>query len=808
MRLLCQQRRTIKLPRDNRRPKFIITALALSFILYPSFFSVAEEAAAPKENLTKEIEQLDFANGLFERELYGMAISEFKNFIKLYAASESLHRARFGIAESLFFLKKYDEAITAYEDYIKEFSSGENINMSNLRIAQIFSEKKEFDKALEHFKAIKEDTLDADYKQMLFFYKAKTYNSMDDNDRAIVFFEKAAGVKPGGQYTVYSFIEIGDIHFERSDYRRAVEYYTRAYKDSGASAEHKYVSLYKKGEVQFKDADFKDSAKTFTQLLAEYPDRNLSKDALVNLLLSYFNMSRYDDVILVFDKNKKLLEENGLFFEPYYIVASSYSERSRYKDALSALDKILTFASLKNEDRHRALLKKTKVLLRSNRFSEMIALADNEFKDSKDDLDYIAFLRAEAYYGLQDYEKAYMFYEKIRTDFLKSDLYDTALYSMAYAKYSLNKNNEALSLFIRYFKEGKDSKKRQESLFKALLIEVESGLLEDAIRHSNTFISTFKGNPLNENILFQLGSLYSKQKDYQEASRVFRQFIQDYDASPRHLEARFLLAYNLQLLGKQDEALGYYAKILTESNQGKLYYPALKNTALIYLDKEDDKKAAEILDRIITEFQENDLDIDSYIWLAKHYIDTKRFKDALKVLQRSESNKGFKERSKEIAYFKAESYRETSNFEDAIRHYDIVLSEEGDSAGIKAPSHIGKGLSLVEMKDFDKARLEFDKALLEEPDNNTVTMKARFEIANIEDLKNNLDEAARLYMLVAVLYSNDHYCPKALFRAGRIFEELNRKDEALKAYGEIVNSYKKSHLYEDTKKRIKILRED
>ena len=40
-----------------------------------------------------DIEQLDFANGLFQRELYQMAINEYKSFITSFPENEYLYEA-------------------------------------------------------------------------------------------------------------------------------------------------------------------------------------------------------------------------------------------------------------------------------------------------------------------------------------------------------------------------------------------------------------------------------------------------------------------------------------------------------------------------------------------------------------------------------------------------------------------------------------------------------------------------------------------------------------------------------------------
>jgi TolA-binding protein len=105
-----------------------------------------------------------------------------------------------------------------------------------------------------------------------------------------------------------------------------------------------------------------------------------------------------------------------------------------------------------------------------------------------------------------------------------------------------------------------------------------------------------------------------------------------------------------------------------------------------------------------------------------------------------------------------------------------------------------------------KAIDEFQAAMTESPEDNTVTMRARFEIADAQRLKGNLEEAYKTYMLVAILYDNEQYTSEALFQAGEIFTKLGKNDEAKKAYQEVVNSTRKPSA-EKAKEKLQVTNE-
>jgi TolA-binding protein len=757
--------------------------------------------AGATEAMTEDAEQLDFAHGLFQRGLYDMAIIEYNNMIASFPESTRLEEAHFGIAESLFFSKSYTEAITHYKQHLEEFPKGDKAAVSKLRIGQSLFLLDDYDTALEYFTDIKKKDLPDNLVQILYLYTGKTYKAKDDRFNAFKYFNKVRDVAKKGAYTAAAFFEAGDMLANHAMYQQAFGYYAQAY-DSATTGDMKSLALYKQAEMHFSSKKYAAAAEIFKRVVQEHAGHDIAKEALANRLLSLFNIDEHEEVTTAYQEHKDLLEKNSKFFNSYYAVASAYAALANHDKSLVLLDTILGFSALKPEDRHKTLLKKAGVLLDAKRFGEVVAVVDAQLTDASQDIDRIAFLEAEAHYELKDFDAAFVSYKRIIDEVPDSIFADEALYGMGFAQYAAGNHQKAIEIFLTYFQKGKDEAKRRQALYRVLVMETKLGLTEAAIEHCQTFLATFKETHLAENVLFQLGSLHSKAKDFPKATSVFKQFIDEFKESQRLPEAHFLLAYNAQLSNNMDEAVAYYQEVPPEKKE--LFYPSLKNTAFIHLQRDNDAAAAETLNRIITEFEDNDLRIDIYIWLARHYVDTKAFDDALHILATAESKKKKEVRGKreEMAYLKAEAYRNTDEYKKAIQHYDSVLSF-GEESIYAAASHIGKGLCLVALEDYANAGSEFETAIREYPEDNTITMRARFELANIKQHAGELNEACRFYMLVAVLYQDEHYCPEALYRAGELFEKLEKQNEAQKAYEEIIDRYKKSPRFKNAKAKLR-----
>lgn len=782
----------------------LLKRIIIVIVTFNLLFLTIEAQCVQKDD-TAPLEQLDFANGLFQRGLYDMGIKEYKKFLEVFPESEYRGEAYFGIAESLFFLKQYKNALNEYTRYVQDFPIGEKVALASLRIGQTYFFLKQFDEAIEYFSKIDQKLLDDRFKQILYFYTAKSYKALGKKEETLAYFDKTVKISNDSEYTNHAFFEMGDILAGSSEYDKAVEFYGRAYE--GAQPQTvKSLALHKRGEMQFASGDYPASADTFKKVVEEYSGEDIALSALANLLLSLFNMAQYDTLIAQYEANAGLVTDDEKSFDVYYVVSLGYLELKRYDEALSHLNKLLSFDWLKDKERRKVFVKKSEVLLKTMRFKEAADLINTELSDSKDNADYITFMKGESSYGLGNFKEAIILYNQIIDEFPQSTFRDGSLYGIAYSQKSLGEDKEAVTSFIRYFEEGKNSSKRQEALYNAIVIETKLGHTRNAIKHSKLFLDTFEEGGLREKVFFRLGFLYSQLKDYYNAADTFKQFIRFYEESDKLEDAYFHAAYNLQLSEDFDGAIEYYNKITPDRDRTK-FYSSLENIALIYINKGDNTNAAKTFDRIITESDDNNLGIEVYLWLSKHYLDTKDFNGALHILEKTQIKKNAEKHSKEIAYFRAEAYRQLEDYEKALTNYNIVLHEKGEDI-FQGAAYIGKGLCYAYVKDFDRAKAEFEQALLEYPDDNTITMRARFEIANIENLKGNHEEACKLYMLVAVLYEDPYYCPEALLKAGELFKVLGKNEDAKKAYQEIVDRYPESDGYKTAKERLNVFDKD
>ena len=81
---------------------------------------------------------------------------------------------------------------------------------------------------------------------------------------------------------------------------------------------------------------------------------------------------------------------------------------------------------------------------------------------------------------------------------------------------------------------------------------------------------------------------------------------------------------------------------------------------------------------------------------------------------------------------------------------------------------------------------------MEKHNDNKTSAFVRFEIGNVYFKKDSFEEAAKQYMMVAILYDEKNLCSSALFQAGISFLKIGKDDEADEAFKELIQRYPES----------------
>ncbi len=765
-------------------------------------------AQEPREGSAEiDLEQLEFANGLFHRGMYDMAVIEYAKFIERYPQAPQVAEAHFGIAESQFFAGDAVSAGEAYDDYLDKFSKGKHRSLSYLRLGQLDFRAQQYGQTVALLKHVKPKQLEERFAQVYHLIYARALRETGEADSAVRHFEKAAEYKTDEQTAVLALMEAGDLLAAQKDFARALAMYERAAGETVLDS-WRAESAARQGKMLYRLERYDEAAARLTEALKQFEDQPAWKDILATLILSHYAREQFEDVLARYSEYQDRLPSDNEYFPVHYVIVNVYAATGKPEKARELIDRLAGEASLTPERRRQAVFKKAELLLKSGKYQQAVKVLKGMDAGQVENQDRREFYLAEGFYGLKNFNEAYNYYRSIHSRNPGSPYGLDALYGMAHCQNAKGFLREAADIFLSYFDKGDDTGKRQEALYNAVLISAKLEEYQRAVEYCEKYLKEFPEGERRENVLYLAGTLYPKAGRRQDAVNAFRDYLARYPDGDRLAEAHFHLAFNLQETGQPDEALTLYDAIVRNKDSWagaeELRYPALKNTALIHLQAERLDEAAAIFHQIIRQFGDNDLEAKTYLWLAQYYLKREAYAKALEIVEAISPRQAGVIDTEAAAYFKAEAYRGLKKCDKALAFYDIVIFSKKDNT-YTGPAHLGKGQCLVSMFDYDKAREELEKAVVFDPDDHTVSMRARFELGSLEQTTGRLEEAARFYMLVAVLYQDEYYVPESLLRAGEIFEQLDRLEEARKTYQEIIKNYAGSHAGEKAKQRIEAL---
>jgi tetratricopeptide (TPR) repeat protein len=755
--------------------------------------------ATPALGAANPLEQLDFANGLFSRGLYDLAISEYQHFIEQSPEDENAHKAYFGLAESYFFKEDHEPAASAYQTYISKFPQTPPVQIAWLRLGQIQFALKKYPEALELLKKVDTGTLDAGLFQTLEFYQGRCLFEMAQYDQAMQHFQKASQDGTSKEYTFQSLLFLADAMVKSQDLDAALAGYQKAL-EKAANDEERSWAGYKIGEIQFLKSDYRAAIESFNLFIAQFPGHELKSQAVANLMSAYFNVEDFKSVEAVFAQNFGKDDQLRFDYQTMYVLSNAYLRQFQLVKALEAINHALAIEGLQAPQLTSAYAKKVEILIKLKGYQQALDIIQKDLAPLAKGNDELLFFEAESYYGLSQYHAALSTYEKIINENPQSRFMEEAKWGRALTLKALGESSQALALLEEFSVQSTREALKEGAIYNTILLCAEMDENAKAIELIGRYLQQYPQGPHAEKVLYLKATLHAKTGDHEQAVAAYRQYISDFPEAPLIAEVRFLLAYSLQAAGKIEEALASYRSIHSAPDD-KYRYSSLKNSLGIHIENNDPEQALIALKQIMEEFKDNDLSVATYIWVGQKFIDAKKYPQALQALELVPLEKASAQQKAAVAYFKAEALFGNKEHQKAVEQYDMAISMP-ESDDFKNAAKVGKANSLQAMALFEEAGTELENIVESNPQDEVVSLHARFHLGEIEEAQGNLDAAIKYYLLVAVLYDDQQYVPQALFRAGELLEKLQKPAEALKAYGELKERYKNNELAKSAEERI------
>ena len=511
----------------------------------------------------------------------------------------------------------------------------------------------------------------------------------------------------------------------------------------------RYKALYKLGIIFFEENQFDNSRKYLQQLLDEYPGNENTGSALYLIGESYTEQNKLKEAIAFLEDAVNSKHNNSYLDYTIYSLANTYEKTGEYDKAVKYYDNLLSYHSesplalsaqlrigvcyFKLKDYQSAILELNNPVLTN--------LPEDIYSED-------LYLLANSYYRVQEYENAENKFGEVIKSFPESDVFRDSQYGLAWCYFQQKKYNEAYRLF-NTLSAGTDSLAVKSFFWKSEAMRY-SGDDEKAFKIYNDFLSKYPDSNLAENVRYQLGGYYFKNKDYINSES--------------------------------------YLTAASNSDNPELKIKALSMLGELSLNKKQFDKAGKFFeDALKINVKKNDLKERAELGLGTTYYYEGNYNQAIQYLNHLKDSSSDIETDK-INFYLAESYYALGKYQDALSSYNRINSTD---SSIAVQSLYGKAYCYFNLRSFDNASDLFSTFVKKYPKNSR-TVDAKLRLADSYYGNKNYASASKVYKDLFAGGSESINNPYGYYQYAQALYKAGNTDEAINEFNNLQQKFPES----------------
>lgn len=766
---------------------------SISVVLLLTTFPVVAQAG-------DEPERLKFADGLYARQMYELAVKEYEGVLKDFPESLSIDVVRFRLGESYRSLEKFADADRIFRDLYMKNAGSQYRFKAGFRRAELHKLSGKTDNAITLYKLLLEDKAPPDIASASLYYLGEIYQGVDNKADAVSTFEKLCSEYKQSEFYAYALLKLGDIYYrgglsgddKQERVRKAIAAYSSA-AQYGHDARTKAEAVFQIAEIYYRQKDYKQSAEFYGRLIKTYPDDKRTAEAGLQAAWSEYYIGLYADAMKLADsaisvktgdlaewlylkanserqlmKNNEAVETYALLLKDY--PGSNYASSARYEKAL---------ASFRAGDYKAAVSEAGAIIIPSDGSDHAKALQKDVY-----------WLLAECYAALDNVDQAVQYYRLIVREFPESDVASDSAYRLAYHLQNKGEYLEAsrnYSLVARKFPDGKLAAK---SLFASGVCLAKEKKFEEAIRDWSDLVRGYPGDPLVEESLYQKGMNEIRLNRNDTALDSLEQLVMKYPQTGFCADAYYWRGVLLKEAGRLQDAEGSFQKSLQSSPREDLARDAEFNLALVLHKLGKTDESADLFQKLISTPVASKFSPELLEWLAGYRYAKKDYDASInsaRLLVDSFKDPAWKQIGAiflgRCSMAKGDAAGAGEMFEKAV-NMDVVTPYTAEAALRLGEISLSDGKNEIAIQSFEKAA-----KLAVNDDAAAIRANAYAGLARASEMKGNLEVAARYFMSVAILYDEEQLVSECLYRAVCIFRKLGRVEDASKTEVELKKRY-------------------
>jgi TolA-binding protein len=736
-----------------------------------------------RESEGSDRRQLDYANALFTRKLYDLAIPEYQKYLDDYSGRSGRANAYFSLGECYRNLNRSSSARTNFQKVLSDYSDSDFAGAAAYALAEMAFTQKDYAAALPLFHRSAAKSKESAVALSARYFEARCLEILGRKDEAGDIYQEVAEAGNPNPYREDARLTAAAILIGRGRKIDALKQYEALSNEAQKPALKAEAAVRggiialdlvqaDKGKV---DKAMVDRATNLLQKGRSLPEAGRFRAiAQVGLRRLQYQSGQYAQLLGDYKKEQDKLPEAA---QAEVMLLAANSERQLgHADKAEELYRQIIAKYPDREEAKEAAYQRLINIYNSDP-AALFAEAEEFLKTNPtgERADQVKLLKAEALYKQQNYTEAVPIYAQLRASQLSPKLRAESAYKLGLCYLQTKNTPEIVEAFTYYIQTFPDNPQVPAALAQRALAYEQGKNYNAALSDLNLIITKYPSAHEREAALQLKALILGQQESAKGMVDTFRQLLREFPKSSVAAQAQYYI-------GKAAFEAKDYKTAMTALNAArqlnKEQYYNLASLRLIlcqfYL------KDRPALTKEMNNFMANSPNVNPppevLEWLGIEYFKEKNYQTAekyLSALGKIDNRGGVKP---DFWFYLGDAATKLKNLTEAEDAFGKYLQTAKDPAG-KAKVLLALGAVKIGAHKPDDAQKIAEEIMTLQPEGR-VNAEARLLAGDVQLERGNFDDAGKAFMSVALLYDDPAITPRALDKAASAYQRAGKADEA------------------------------
>jgi len=752
--------------------------------------SASDESSEASES--PEQSQLEYANGLFSRKLYDLAVPEYEKFLGLYPNSHSRATALAYLGQGYLALNRTMPARTTFETVLRDFPDSDVAGPASYGLAEIFFNDKDYTSALPLFHRAAAKVQAPRLALSARYFEARCLENLNRKDEARDVYQQVIAAANPNPFRDDSRLSAGSIFLAAGRKNDALKQFealanetTKPALKAEATVRAGLVAL----DLAQTDKNDKASAAKAAALLQK--GRTLPQAgrwagiAAVGSLRLEYQSGDYAKAIADYEKSKKQVPEE-VRAEIMLLAGNGHRQLGHIKEAQAIYQEII----LKYPGSDEA---------KDAQYQRLIALynaKDPKLREEIDEFlasnfegersDQAKLLKAEALYREKDFGGAATVYTGLRDSRLSAKLRAEAALKLGWCYVQTKEPDKAIDAFAYFLQAFPSDPQIPSALAQRALAFQETKQYERARSDLDLLLNNYPKAKEREAALQEKALVLGQLDNAKGMATTFQQLLKEFPKSAAAAQAHYYIG-KAAFDTKDYETAIEEMKKARQLNKDQYAVPAALRIMSAYFYLKQRAALGKEVDAFYAASPAGQVPAEILEWLGLEFYNAKDYPAAAKYLSALSKTGNVSSVKPDFWFYLGDAQMKLNQPAEAEGSLQKFLATTTDPAA-KAKALLALGEAKIGAHKPDDAQKIAEEIMSLQPEGR-VNAQARLLAGEVEMERQQFEGAGKAFMSVALLYDDPEITPQALAKAAKAYEKAGKSNEAERAKSELRQKY-------------------